>query len=741
MIPSVETANRPFMALAKPSLLAVAVLVAASPSMAFELEEVVVTAQKREQNIQDVPLSVTAMNTEKLDELVGGGADLRALAGRAPSLQVESSFGRAFPRIYLRGLGNTDFDLNASQPVSLIFDDVVQENPILKGFPIFDVERLEVLRGPQGTLFGRNSPAGIIKFDSRKPTQEFDAYFKVGYGTFDLVDLEGAVGGALTDTLSARLSVQVLERDDWLDNTGPQDDLEGYNDTAARFQLLYEPNESFSALANVHMRDLDGTARAFRANIIEQGTNDFVSGFDMDKVSTNGDNEQKIETLGGLLKLTYDTGSLIWTSITGYEEIDMTSVGDIDGGIAGVGPGFIPFDSVTRGSIPDHYQFTQEIRVASADTEGFEWQAGLFYFQEDLTVSQISYSDGAGTVPRVNVLQEQETDAWGVFGRVGYDVTESFNLTLGLRYSSDEKDYAARRYEGLVSSGVVQVGPLTTNPDDDYVSWDISGTYFIDEDVSIYARAGRSSRAPSIQGRILFGPAPSLSEAETETNTSFEVGLKSELMDRRLRLNATVFAWKMEDQQVTAVGGTANTSTLLNLDETVGRGIEADIEFAATENLYISAGFSYNDTEINDDETTVQVCGAPCTPYNLNEQGRGILDGSSLPQTAERIANLEVKYTQPLKNGNSIYFSTDWSYQSDLRFTLYESESFRRDSILLGGARFGYVMQDGKYEVAAYGRNITNEEYLTGAIDFNNLTGFVNEPRVWGVEFIANFGD
>ena len=133
--------------------------------------EIVVTAQRRSENLQDIPLSVATIDDETLAAINSGGADIRGLSGRVPSLNIESSFGRTFPRFYIRGLGNTDFDLNASQPVSLVYDDVVLENPILKGFPAFDVDRIEVLRGPQGTLFGRNTPAGIVKFDTVKPGQ------------------------------------------------------------------------------------------------------------------------------------------------------------------------------------------------------------------------------------------------------------------------------------------------------------------------------------------------------------------------------------------------------------------------------------------------------------------------------------------------------------------------------------------------------------------------------------------
>jgi iron complex outermembrane receptor protein len=147
------------------------------------LEVITVTAEKRVEDVQKVPQSITTIDPEKLDVLKSGGDDIQFLSARVPSLLVESSFGRTFPRFYIRGLGNTDFDLNASQPVSMVYDDVVLENPILKGFPIFDIRQVEVLRGPQGTLFGRNTPAGVVKFDSNKPTQEPEGYADISYGS------------------------------------------------------------------------------------------------------------------------------------------------------------------------------------------------------------------------------------------------------------------------------------------------------------------------------------------------------------------------------------------------------------------------------------------------------------------------------------------------------------------------------------------------------------------------------
>jgi len=158
-----------------------------------QLETVIVTAQRRSENIKDVPMAITALKGERLDVLTSGGQDIRFLSGRAPSLVVESDYGRSFPRFYIRGQGNTDFDLNASQPVGLVVDDIVQESPMLKGFPVFDVDQVEVLRGPQGTLFGRNSPAGVIKFDSAKPVLgKTEGYGSLGFGNYGAINVEGA---------------------------------------------------------------------------------------------------------------------------------------------------------------------------------------------------------------------------------------------------------------------------------------------------------------------------------------------------------------------------------------------------------------------------------------------------------------------------------------------------------------------------------------------------------------------
>ncbi|HSS85507.1 MAG TPA: TonB-dependent receptor plug domain-containing protein, partial [Reyranella sp.] len=276
---------------------------------AVVLDALQVTAQRRVENAKDVPVSISAIQGEKLDILGSAGDDIRFLSARVPSLNIESSYGRAFPRFYIRGLGNTDFDLNASQPVSLVYDDVVQESPLLKGFPLFDLAGVEVLRGPQGTLFGRNTPAGVVKFDSARPSQDADGYLKVAYGSYDTWNVQGAYGGPLTDKWSARVSALYQRRDDWFTNTRantPSQGFEGYDEYALRGQLLFTPTPEFTALLGAHVMHLDGTPQIFRANIIKPGSNDLVDGFDERKISIDGRNEQSLDSNGASMRLRWD---------------------------------------------------------------------------------------------------------------------------------------------------------------------------------------------------------------------------------------------------------------------------------------------------------------------------------------------------------------------------------------------------------------------------------------------------
>ena len=718
---------------------------AADAPSATVLGEVIVTAQKRSENINDVPESLTAISGEKLEVIRSSGGDIRVLSARVPSLVLESSFGRTFPRPYIRGLGNTDFDLNASQPVSFVYDDVVLENPILKGVPLFDIDQVEVLRGPQGTLFGRNTPAGVLKFDSVKPSQTFGGYAQASYATYGTTDLEAAVGGPIVaDVLSGRFSALYQHRDNWIDNTFTHKNnaTGGYDEYALRGQLLFTPTPQFNALANLHYFHLDGSPQIFRANIIQKGTNDFVPGFDVEKIAQDAQPRsfQKVEEVGASVKMNYDFGGPVLTSVTGYEHVKVLSHGDIDGGFGAVfappsGPGFIPFPSESADGMPYHAQWSEELRLAGKH-DALSYTVGAFYFFEDVKIDSFDYNTLAGGAQDGFAYQHQKTTSWALFGNADYRLTPQWTVGAGLRYSNDKKDFLAQR---LVSPFGAPPTPVErANPNSDDVSFNVNTTYALNDDVNLYARIAKGYRAPSIQGRLLFGDT--ISVATTETLMSYETGFKANLFDKRARIDADVFYYRVSDMQLTAVGGGANFNRLINAKHAEGYGFEFNGEAEPIDRLIFTGGLSYNHTQIDDPNLATQPCGGGCTVLSPPGifPGTVNINGNDLPNAPRWIANVTASYSIPYGDGEFFAF-TDWAYRSSINIFLYRSTEFTGQYLLEGGLRLGYRAGGGKWEVAVFGRNITNRIQLEGAIDFNNLTGFVNDPRTIGVEVKTKF--
>ncbi|MBB4212733.1 iron complex outermembrane receptor protein [Rhodothalassium salexigens DSM 2132] len=710
---------------------------------ALAIEEIVVTAQRREQRIQDVPMAISTLSGEEFETIFLAGEDIRALSARVPALNAESSNGRVAPRFYIRGLGNTDFDLAASQPVLVVIDEVVMENVILKSSPIFDMQGVEVLKGPQGTLFGRNTPAGIVKFETRKPTEELDAYASLTYGNRNTVNAEGAVGGALIPgVLKARVSGLIQRRDDYIDKVvvDEKNAVGGFRDMAGRIQLDFTPTDRFSALAKFHVRDLDSTAALFRANVIAPGGG-VVDRFDRETIFHDSEvnNPQKYNSWGASLRLGYDFDAFTVTTISAFETTDGFSRGDIDGGFTGPNsffnpanppqppftPDTIAFPSETQDGIDDLDQYTQEIRFASPGDDRFNWQFGAFFFNSDLKITTDRFFVDPSTVLHENT-------AWALFGHADYKITPRLTVTAGLRYTDDDKDFE------VLSSPFF--GPTPRNVQDDKLSWDFAVNYALTDQITLYARHARGFRAPTIQGRdVAFDGAPSI--AQSETIKSFEGGFKSVLFDNRLSVNAAGYWYEINGQQLTAVGGGDNLIRLVNADRGVGYGFEADARVQILEGLSATAAFAWTKTELQDETLAVPPCGSGlCQVVDpLDPNGNALVDGNPFPQAPEYTLYLTARYERPVGEAGLVFVSTDWYVQGETNFFLYNAPEFRTNGNFEGGARAGYSYDGGRYEVSLFARNITDKVNIQGAIDFTALTGYLNEPRTFGVNLTARY--
>jgi iron complex outermembrane receptor protein len=730
-------------------MIGVAGLAAVAPSWAQQaagegLPSVVVTAQRRAEPLQEVPFNVSVLGGEALDVLAASGRDLRYLASRLPTLHIESDFGRSFPRFYLRGLGNTDFDLNAAQPVSVVFDEVVQESPLLKSFPLFDLQQVEVLRGPQGSLFGRNTPAGVVKFDSARPVFRREGYASAGYGKDDLRNLGGAVNTPLGKTLALRVSLQSQHRGNRVFNDrpgAPTKAFEGYHDNAARVQLLYQPSPAFQALLNGHGRRMAGRATLFRANILGKGSNALLPSFDYASLPTDGMNHQFLKTNGASLRLRWQFDGLSLHAISAWERARFYSRADVDAGYGSLshppmGPGRIPFPSETADALPAHKQLTQELRLESDPAREWSWLGGVYGFSEQIKVDSYSFDTFNGNRQNAYAWQRQDSRSLAAFGALSWRARPGLVLRAGARYTSDRKDFFATRPQP--APGAQAIAGLAAAPRGSDASWDLGATQALAPDSHVFARVATGYRAPSIQGRILFGNG--ISVARAERALSWEAGWKHDFAQRRARLGLAIFRYVVDDMQLTAGSGTINQNRLVNAAKVRGQGVEVEWLARPSSDWMASLGASYNATRIRDPGLFVLPCGNGCTV--LDPRGSApnnvFIDGNPLPRSPRWIANATLRYSQPWRNGEWFAY-TDWAYRGKYNFFLYEAVEYRARPLLDGGMRLGYKDGRERFELAAFVRNVRNKVVAVNAIDFNNFTGVVSEPRTYGLQVLVNY--
>ena len=702
------------------------------------LAPVIVTARRIAEDANAVPIGLSVIAPDTLTAIAAGGDDITYLSARTPSLIAESSFGRTFPRFYIRGLGNPDFDLNSSQPISIVYDDVPYESPVLKGFPLFDIAQVEVLRGPQGTLFGRNPPGGTIRVTSARPVLgETSADLRAADGSYDTTNAAAALNLALGDTAALRLSGLSQSRRDYIDNaaTGEDDAFGGYDETALRVQFLAQPVPGLDILLNLHARRLDGEQTLFRANIFSPGSNALNANFDRTAIFQDAISEQTLDQSGLTLSIDWRRGDYTLHYVGGWESAQIGTRGDGDGGAGanflpgGAMPGSIPFTSESGAVLDDLDQFTSELRLAHDGGGALTWQIGAFVFREDIFIKSLSFDTLAGGTQNGRADRTQETTAWAIFAAAEYDLNDRLSLSGGLRYTDDSRDFTGSRQQSPFNAPPLP--PTSVSVADAQVSWDIAANYRWSDTASGYARLARGFRAPSVQGRLVFGNA--ISTADSETVISGEAGLR--YVAPALTARGAAFYYVLNDQQLSAIGGQTNTVRLINADEGIGYGLEGEFEARPLAGLTVSGALSWTQTEIRDPGLAVPICGAPCTV--LDPAGpvprTAIIDGNPFPYAPEWIASVSAEYARPLAGGEA-FAATDRAYTGERNFLLYESAEYRGEAFWEGGLRVGYRSAAG-WDAALFARNILDEETALGGVDFNNLAGYTNSPRIIGIEF------
>ena len=500
------------------------------------IEEIIVTAQKREQSMQDVPIAVTAFSGDMVDKF--GFEDTRDIFYQTPNVSVtQFSYGAG---ITIRGNPTLNNSLGGEGNVALYFDDVYRPASFYGGNEMLDVERVEVLRGPQGTLFGRNSTSGLVHFISRKPTEEFEGYANVEFGSYDTRVFEGAVSGPLSDQVRGRLAVKYHENDGFQRNQGPAGGKLAVKDRlAARGHLDVDLNDAVNLLLSVEVSDSDDIGQAFNywgqldpATLTQCAPKRIWSGqcvgggaffglpqfgdpdLDVEKPYTehdpdNGDGKYTLETLAVTAKLSWQLSeSLDLVSITGFDSHERFFNTDEDGSATGVFGGLYQYNDVYT---TESDQYSQEFRLSSADDDS-DWLLGLFYFSSDLRSTSTIRDFETVQIP--GTISDLETTSWAVFGEYGLGLTEAVRLVAGFRYTDEEREVD-------VLTETIPGGQDLSN---DNFSGKVGLEWRPDDNWLLYAKVSSAFRSGNFASDLLFGDLAQLAPVDPEETISFEVG-------------------------------------------------------------------------------------------------------------------------------------------------------------------------------------------------------------------------
>ena len=750
------------------------------------LGTITVTAEKRETNLQDVPLSVTAFDGGKLDKLnLQNSTDL---AQFTPGLNIGTPVGEGNnPSITLRGVGLNDFNDNNEGPVAVYVDDVyISALPGLT-FQLFDTQRVEVLRGPQGTLYGRNATGGLVHFVSNKPTDEFEASAKLTVASYGQTAVDGFVSGPLTDSVRGRVAAKINRAGAYVENRGPGSDSNEADSVAVRGLLDFDISENVSLLLKANYADSgvapspkyqhQGTGSPFGANTDIYGYSDTDGDVFAGEYDTDGNLE--ITTSGLSADLSVALGAIDLKSITAIMSTEKQHTEDTD---VGPFPGAVPIFNA------DLSQFSQEFRL-SGDVGNFNWIGGFYYI--DTTVeanntldvkwrgdfANILDSDPAvfgGLLAAINgpiantstlvdalffdVNYEQDTQSSAVFGQVDWQLSELVKLTGGLRYTQEDRtiEYVNGAPSGpLLNNALAAIGfDLTgTGPTggsaSEYFNFtsatagglnkldseNVSGKLGIEvqpnDDLLFYGSYSQGFKSGGFNAGFLDqSDLLALTDVpyDEEILTSFEVGAKLDFADGRARVNASAFVYDYEDFQALTFQGLSQFITNANAEMT-----GAEIEFFAqpTERLNIQLGASVLNAEVSGVRN-----------LNATNAADQILNGLSPVLAPEFTANGLVTYSWDAFGGD-LTGSVDFSHQGEHFFDITNSANSKSDSYTLVGAGLTYTPPSEKYELSAFARNLTDEEYLVYTFDFTGPLGlnqrFYGPPRWIGVSAKYNF--
>ena len=733
------------------------------------IEEIIVTAQKQAESLQKVPVAVNAFTSAMIEDT--GIGDVTDLANMTPSLGVTSNLNPFATRLMIRGVGTTQNDPALEPSVGLFIDGVFMGRTGLGTADLTDIERIEVLQGPQGTLYGKNANAGAVSIITKRPNlEQYEGYVEASAGDYSMNKLTAAVSGPLSDNVAFRLSGNVHERDGYYNNAGV-DDLSDADDWNLQAKLLWQASDDLSFLLSAARVERDTTccgADATQSPVMQlvlgmQGlAPDANDPYDYD-VATNFQDSFIQESDLVSLHIEYDLGSASLTSITAWNNYEYTTSTD---------PDRSQLDILTI--VDEYYEgdsFSQEFRLDGSIKDSVDYQLGLFYYEQttqrsdrtpsvfigtdfitvaDLTLLPILQAMGT-PLPSIGFIAQPgdyaayqniwETETLAVFGQATWHLSERWHLTGGIRWTDEERK--AELFSETIStaplvqlttaqaimagvppeqakilgmnaaflSGAATPIDATLNRSTDNVDWLLKLAFDLNDSNMIYASVATGHKSGNFNG---VGGPPSQREFDDEETISYELGLKSSLLESTLRLNIAAFYSEIEDYQFQAQNPVIGTF-VSNDGEIEVSGVDLQLEAIPLDNLTLTAGLLY------------------MSEYEIT---KGPRKGEDLPYTADLSGNLGATLVFPLASGG-IYLRADYIFMDDHltgSATNAVPDKDIDDRELLN-VRVGW--RNNNWTVSIWGKNLTDDEYAsftpeTNPIGFTSAY-FLAPPRTYGV--------
>ncbi len=705
------------------------------------LEEIVVTAQKREQNMQSVGVSVAAFSNEQLKSL--GFTNTVDVTQHTPGLSVGVVGGTgAINLLSIRGVAQNDYNLHQESPNAIYVDQAYLSFLGAASGQMFDLERVEVLRGPQGTLFGRNATGGLLHYVSRKPSGDLNGYTQLRIAEFNQVRFEGAIGGGFSDTVSGRIAVMTNNHDGITENRAGPDAHEA-DSRAVRAHLKVEPGDTFDALISAHYSVNDNEKAAVYQHVAA-GIDANGLGYDLADDENfwgtcNGcdflgyrdaDNDMHAgawdrvgfmdrRVAGATATLNWRLGDLNVTAVSNYTDIDIYYGEESDSSTNALLT--VDIDQGAR-------QFSQELRISS-ETGRANWVAGLYYLDVDSSMFQmldVPIFSGTPFGYRSLSFADSKTRSWAMFGHVEFDMADEWKLTAGVRWTDDDKKHENFVDEVDVGYGRVldftraTVGDLTH-----YSEGDWAGKLALDwtpsDNMLIYGSITRGHKSGGFNASIDGAIPVSEMRFEAEILTSYELGLKATLFGGNTRLNSSAFYYDYKDYQAFDLRGLA--AVISNRDAKVS-GAEIELTTVPAEGWLLNLGASFLDTTVKD--------------FGLST---GLLVDRKAPMSPEFSLNGLLRKEWQLSSGR-IGVQVDVSHVGKQYFAGSNAPTSLASAYTTVGARLAFA-SDKNWEVAVFGQNLTDEDYVVYVYDISafgyNLKSY-GPPRWAGVEFRYDFG-